>query len=136
VASDEANLDVTDSCDYSTIDRIKGFQRRTVIMPRPDGRADPGGRTFDGPATVAAGKPCVPKPLPAAPDDNEKYTDNPNEVTPKRTTPSAGDAVTPPHQAWPELTEKTRPYADRSIHARNRRMGGHGETRVRRQSRV
>lgn len=100
-----ATLDVTGSCDYSTIYSIEEFQRRTVTMARPDGRVDPGGRTFDALVTVAAGKPYVPRSPPAAPDDNKKYTDNPNEVTTKRTTPSANDVVTLLRQAWPELTE-------------------------------
>jgi hypothetical protein len=100
-----APLSENGQCDLLTIDAITDFQRRIVKLNSPDGRVDPGGRTLEALNVCASGKALpgtVTAPVTAP---GKKYTDSPNEVPTKTTTPTAGDVVALVRQAWPELNE-------------------------------
>jgi hypothetical protein len=58
-----------------------------------------------GPAAPAGTPPPAPKTTVVPQGDHKKYTDNPNERTTVRTTPSIPDVVTQLRASWPELTE-------------------------------
>ncbi|HET7542111.1 MAG TPA: hypothetical protein VFK05_19725 [Polyangiaceae bacterium] len=104
-------------CDQLTIEAITQFQRRVVKLSDPDGRVDPGGRTFLALTVTASGgeyepsplsPPSAPAPAPDAParKPGNCYTDNPNEVATKNTVPAAKDVVTMLREGWSELNEQ------------------------------
>jgi hypothetical protein len=94
------------NCDADTISAIRDFQRLVVKAANPDGRVDPGGKTLEALTVCASGKqfiPDMPNPGPPPSQPSKKFTDNPQEVPTKTTTPSAADVVSMLLQAWTDL---------------------------------
>ncbi|MEP6534936.1 MAG: hypothetical protein ABJF23_06450 [Bryobacteraceae bacterium] len=79
-------------CDTETIDAIKDFQLRIVKISVPDGRVDPGGKTWTVLIETVAS--TLPAPL---------FTSNPNEVSTRRTTPSSQEVVSMLLLSWTAL---------------------------------
>ena len=79
-------------CDTQTIEAIQDFQSRVVKNPAPDGRVDPGGKTLE--ILIASAASSKPAPI---------FTNNPNEVSTKTTTPSPGEVVSMLLLSWTAL---------------------------------
>ena len=102
-----AFVPVSGHCDSILTEAIQDFQGRVVKLDSPDGRVDPGGKTFNALIACASGKPYQPNSpsVPVAPaGPGHIYTKNPLEVATTRTTPTAGEVVAAVRQSWPELT--------------------------------
>ena len=92
--------DVNGICGPQMIFAIETYQGRNMRIRRPDGRVDPAGATFR--ALSGSAPPTQPAPVSAP---GKKYTDNPNEVATRTTTPTPREVVNMLSSTWSALND-------------------------------